>query len=91
MYTKEPEEIALKEYERLESVHAVIRRLSYPSKFTLYCWYESRKAGLENRHGHAVEIPEKTLINATDRILQGIHQQKSNMRRFVVALNWAKM
>ena len=60
MYTKEQEEIALKEYERLESVHAVIRRLGYPSKSTLYRWYERRNAGLENRHGHTAEAREKT-------------------------------
>lgn len=68
MYTKEQEEIALKEYERLGSVHAVIRRLGYPSKSTLlgypskstlYRWYERRNAGLENRHGHTAEVPEK--------------------------------
>ena len=60
MYTKEQEEIALKAYERLGSVHAVIRRLGYPSKSTLYRWYERRNAGAENRHGHAAEIPEKS-------------------------------
>ena len=60
MYTKEQEEIALKAYERLGSVHTVIRRLGYPSKSTLYHWYERRNAGLENRHGHAAEIPEKS-------------------------------
>ncbi len=59
MYTKEQEEIALKEYERLGSVHAVIRRLGYPSKSILYCWYERRNAGLENRHGHTAEAREK--------------------------------
>lgn len=32
MYTKEQEEIALKANEQLESVHAVIRRLEYPSE-----------------------------------------------------------
>ena len=60
MYTKEQEEIALKAYERLGSVHAVIRRLEYPSESTLYCWYERRNAGLENKHGHAAVIPEKS-------------------------------
>lgn len=54
MYTKEQEELALKAYEQLGSVHAVIRRLGYPSESTLYRWYEHRNAGLENRHGHAV-------------------------------------
>ena len=34
MYTKEQEEIALKAYEQLGSVHAVIRRLEYPSEST---------------------------------------------------------
>lgn len=42
MYTKEQEEIALKEYEQLGSINAVIRRLGYPSKSTLYRWYERR-------------------------------------------------
>lgn len=59
MYTKEQEEIALQEYERLGSVHAVIQRLGYPSEFTLYRWYERRKAGLKNRHGHAEKISGK--------------------------------
>lgn len=60
MYTKEQEEIALKAYERLGSVHAVSWWLGYPSKSTLYHWYERWNAGLENRHVHAEEIPEKS-------------------------------
>ena len=60
MYTKEQEESALREYEQLGSVTAVIRRLGYPSESTLYRWYERRKAGLENRHGHTAEISENT-------------------------------
>ena len=60
MYTKEQEEITLKSYERLGSVHTVIRRLGYPSKSTLYRWYERRNASLENRHSHTAEIPEKS-------------------------------
>ena len=60
MYTKEQEEIALQEYERLGSVYAVIRRLGYPSKSTLYRWYERRNARLENRHSHTAEASEKT-------------------------------
>ena len=60
MYTKEQDAMALKAYEQLGSVHAVIRRLGYPSESTLYRWYERRNAGLENRHGHAAEIPEKS-------------------------------
>ena len=91
MYTKEQEELALKAYERLGSVHAVIRRLGYPSKSTLYRWYKRRNAGLENRDGHAAEIPEKSDLNATRRIIQGIHQLNSNMRYCGVALSWARM
>ena len=60
MYTKEQEERALKEYERLGSITAVIRQLGYPSESTLYRWYERKKAGLENRHSHTAEISEKT-------------------------------
>lgn len=52
MYTKEPEDQALEEYERLGLVHEVIQRLGYPSKSTLCLWYERRKAGLENWHGY---------------------------------------
>ena len=55
MYTKEQEEMALREYERLGSVTAVIQRLGYPSESTLYRWYERKKAGLENRHGQIAE------------------------------------
>ena len=51
MYTKEQEEIALRKYEQLGSVYAVIQRLGYPSKSTLYRWYERKKAGGENKHG----------------------------------------
>lgn len=36
MYAKEQEAIALQEYERSGSVHAVTQRLGYPSKSTLY-------------------------------------------------------
>ena len=32
MYTKEQEEIALREYERLGSIAAVIHQLGYPSE-----------------------------------------------------------
>lgn len=60
MYTKEQEEIALKAYERLGSVHAVIRRLGYLSKSTLYRWYERWNPILENRYGRAAEIPDKS-------------------------------
>ena len=55
MYTKEQEEMALREYERLGSVAAVIQKLGYPSESTLYRWYERKKAGLENRHGQIEE------------------------------------
>ena len=63
MYTKEQEEIALKAYERLGSVHAVSWWLGYSSKSTLYHWYERWNAGLENRHVHAEEIPEKKRLS----------------------------
>ena len=91
MYTKEQEEIALKAYERLGSVHAVSWWLGYPSKSTLYHWYERWNAGLGNRHVHAEEIPEKAIINATRWIIQGIHQLNSNTRYCAVALSWARM
>ena len=55
MYTKEQEEMALREYERLGSVAAVIQKLGYPSESTLYRWHERKKAGLENRHGQIAE------------------------------------
>ena len=60
MYTKEQEEIALKEYERLGSIAAVIHWLGYPSESTLYRWYERKKAGLENRHGQIAETTATT-------------------------------
>lgn len=53
MYTKEQEEMALKEFEKTGSVRATIQRLGYPSSSTLYRWYEHKKAGIENRHGNA--------------------------------------
>ena len=55
MYTKEQEKRALREYERLGSIAAVIHWLGYPSESTLYRWYERKKAGLENRHGQIAE------------------------------------
>lgn len=60
MYTKEQEEIALKEYERLGSITAVIHRLGYPSESTLYRWYERKKAGLENRYAQIAETTVAT-------------------------------
>lgn len=62
MYTKEQLERALKEYERLGSITAVIRQLGYPSESTLYRWYERRKAGLENKHGHTADVSENTSV-----------------------------
>ena len=56
IYTKEQEEIALREYERLGSVNVMIQRLGYPSESTLYWRYERRNAGPENGHGHATNI-----------------------------------
>ena len=51
MYTKEQIEIALKEYERLGSVQAVINLLEYPSSSTLYRWYERKIAEKTNYRG----------------------------------------
>ena len=57
MYTKEQEAYALAEYERTGSVIETIRRLGYPSKATLYRWYERKRAGLENQHGRVRQYP----------------------------------
>ena len=51
MYTKVQIEIALKEYERLGSVQAVMNLLEYPSSSTLYRWYERKLAEKTNYHG----------------------------------------
>ena len=51
MYTKEQQERALAEFERLGSVQAVINLLGYPSRNTLYRWYEEKLAGKPNYHG----------------------------------------
>lgn len=51
MYIKEQIETALKEFERLGSIHVVINPLGYPSQNTLYRWYENRLAGKPNHHG----------------------------------------
>ena len=50
MYTKEQEERALQEIERLGSITAVIQKLGYPSSSTLYRWDERKRAGIENHH-----------------------------------------
>ncbi len=52
MYTKEQEEQALAEFERTGSAIQTVRQLGYPTLSTLYRWFERRKAGLENNHGH---------------------------------------
>ena len=57
MYTKEQEAYALAEYERTGSVIETIRRLGYPSKATLYRWYDRKRAGLENQHGRVRQYP----------------------------------
>lgn len=49
MYTKEQEEVALKEFEKTGSVRATIQCLGYPSSSTLYRWYEHKKAGCIKR------------------------------------------
>lgn len=58
-YTKVEQELALKEFERLGSVTAVIQKLGYPSRQTLYQWYERKKAGCLNNHG-TMEYKDKT-------------------------------
>lgn len=51
MYTKEQQERALREFERLGSVQAVINLLGYPSRHTLYDWYRNYRANIPNYHG----------------------------------------
>jgi len=36
-------------------------------------------------------FPKKAIINATGRIIQGVHQLNSNTRYCGVALSWARM
>ena len=51
MYTREEKERALKEFERLGSVQAVITLLGYPSRHTLYDWYRNKIANTPDYHG----------------------------------------
>lgn len=51
MYTKEQKERALKEFERLGSVQAVVTLLGYPSRHTLYDWYRNKIADIADYHG----------------------------------------
>lgn len=51
MYTREEKERALKEFERLGSVQAVVTLLGYPSRNTLYTWYRNKIAGVPDYHG----------------------------------------
>ncbi len=51
MYTKEQQKRALKEFERLGSVQAVINLLGYPSRNTLYEWNKAVRANKKNQHG----------------------------------------
>lgn len=51
MYTKEQKEIALKEFERLGSVQAVVTLLGYPSCNTLYTWYRDKISGMDRTNG----------------------------------------
>ena len=91
MYTKEQEVYALAEYERTGSVIETIRRLGYPSKATLYRWYERKRAGLENQHGCVRQYP----IGAGHYSNTPEHPRnaptKLNMKRYSVALNKVKM
>ena len=45
MYTKEQEEIALREYERLGSIAAVIRRLGYRASLRFTAGMSAKKPG----------------------------------------------
>ena len=51
MYTKEQKERALKEFERLGSVQAVVTLLGYTSRHTLYDWYRNKIADIADYHG----------------------------------------
>ena len=51
MYTKGQKERALKEFERLGSVQAVVTLLGYPSRHTLYDWYRNKIADIADYHG----------------------------------------
>ena len=51
MYTEEQKERALKEFERLGSVQAVVTLLGYPSRHTLYDWYRNKIADIADYHG----------------------------------------
>ena len=51
MYPKEKKERALKEFERLGSVQAVVTLLGYPSRHTLYDWYRNKIADIADYHG----------------------------------------
>ena len=51
MYTREEKERALKEFEQLGSVQAVITLLGYPSRHTLYEWYRNKIANTSDYHG----------------------------------------
>ena len=51
MYTREEKERALKEFERLGSVQAVITLLGYPSRHTLYAWYRTKIANTPDYPG----------------------------------------
>ena len=69
MYTKEQKERALKEFERLGSVQAVVTLLGYPSRHTLYDWYRNKIADIADYHGSLdkeYQIKQK-YINAPNR------------------------
>lgn len=51
MYTKEQKEKALREFEKLGSVQAVVTLLGYPTCHTLYTWYRNKISGTPDYHG----------------------------------------
>ena len=86
VYTKEEQEQALKEFERLGSVTAVIHKLGYPSRAALYKWYERKKAGCLNNHG-TMEYQLKDIVSQKrkkkhDHIASGVFKKEVLRRCF---------
>ena len=50
IYAKDQEVQALKGYEHLKFIHKEIQQLGYPSKFSVYHWYERRKTRPEVKY-----------------------------------------
>lgn len=65
MYTKEQKERALKEFERLGSVQAVVTLLGYPSRHTLYDWYRNKIADYHGSLQEVIKIEDDEVGNAS--------------------------